>query len=162
MKVLVSDSSVIIDLCRYRLIQPLGQLPYDFCITDITLAEILRDDHRSDLLGTGIRVVSLTSEEMGLLMRFQTENKGLSNADCSSLAIMKSRKYALLAGDRIMRRTAKDGGFEVHGTLWIIDAYLDHNLVTPKTIRSTLELMLEDPRIRLPRSEMHRRIKGLR
>lgn len=72
MKVLVSDSSVLIDLLRYRLIGPLARLPHEFIVSDITLAvELIGDgDQTTDLLEAILRVETLTSDEMSLLEDF--------------------------------------------------------------------------------------------
>jgi len=163
MKVLVSDSSVLIDLLRYRLIGLLARLPHEFIVSDITLAvELIRDDDQTtDLLEAILRVESLTSDEMSLLEDFGMRFPPLSVPDCAALALVESRGLPLLAGDALMREVARGLGHEVRGTLWIIDEYLQRNIVAADVILKVLRRMYKDPRIRLPHSEIGKRIKKL-
>lgn len=162
MKVLVSDSSVLIDLLRYQIIRHLAGLPYDFVIPDITLeTELLEDRDQTIELIRVARIESLSEEEMVILLRNREAYAQLSVPDCAALAIVESRRWTLLAGDSLMRQIARDRGFDVRGTLWIMDEYRQHGLMTDNTLLAVFEQMVEDPRIRLPKGEIRSRIRRL-
>ncbi len=163
MKVLVSDSSVLFDLLRYQLIRQIANLPYEFIVPDITLAtELFRDGNQTvDLIRVLFRVESLSPEELILLGAYGSKFPQLSVPDCAALALVESREWSLLAGDSLMRQVAMDPSHEVKGTLWVLDEYLHHGLVKQGVIAKSLEGMLQDPRIRLPHSELRKRLKKL-
>lgn len=163
MKVLVSDSSVLIDLLRYRLIGPLADLPYEFIIADITLETELfnHGTQTADLIRALLQVKTLTAEEVTLVSNLGAKFPGLSVPDCAALALVENRRLALLAGDGLMRNVAAGMGHEVRGTLWVMDEYFDKGLIKPSVILRSLEEMLQDPRIRLPHGEIGKRIRKL-
>lgn len=163
MKVLVSDSSVLFDLLRYELIESLTGLPYEFIIADITLEEELFNHGAQtvDLIKALFQVETLTAEEVTLVSTLGSRFPGLSVPDCAALALVENRRLALLAGDGLMRNVATEMGHEVRGTLWVMDEYLDKGLIRPSVLLRSLERMLQDPRIRLPRTEIGRRIRKL-
>jgi hypothetical protein len=47
LKIVVSDSSVVMDLAKVKLIEPVLQLPFVFMIPDVILAHELLDRKRS-------------------------------------------------------------------------------------------------------------------
>ena len=60
MKVIVSDTSVIIDLAKVRLIEPALLLPYEFVVPDIMYEQEwldLRSYDKKDLVNQGLGVV---------------------------------------------------------------------------------------------------------
>ena len=61
MKVIVSDTSVIIDLCKVQLIEPAFSLPYEFVVPDVML-----QDEFLDLSNSNLEIFLL----VGLLWRF--------------------------------------------------------------------------------------------
>lgn len=110
MKVLVSDSSVLIDLLRYQIIRHLAGLPYDFVIPDITLeTELLEDRDQTIELIRVARIESLSEEEMVILLRNREAYAQLSVPDCAALAIVESRRWTLLAGDSLMPNSKGQG-----------------------------------------------------
>ena len=147
----------------FDLIGPLARLPHEFIVSDITLAvELIGDGHQTtDLLEAILRVETLTSDEMSLLEDFGMRFPPLSVPDCAALALVESRGLPLLAGDALMREVARDLGHEVRGTLWIIDQCLERQIVGTEVILQVLRKMLKNPRIRLPHSEIGKRIKLL-
>lgn len=59
MKVIVSDTSVIIDLCKVQLIEPAFSLPYEFVVPDVMLQDEFLDLSNyepGDLLASGLAV----------------------------------------------------------------------------------------------------------
>lgn len=163
MKVLVSDSSVLIDLLRYRIIRQLAKLPYEFVVPDLTLeTELLEDrDQAVELIRVLARIESLSEEEMTTLLQFRETYPQLSVPDCAALSIVETRGWTLLAGDRLMREVAKERGLDVRGTLWIVDEYQQSNLIDDDILLDVLNQMLTDPRIRLPKVELKKRIRRL-
>ena len=68
MKVLVSDSSVLIEFSKRDLLDKMFELEFQFAVPDLLFHEELIDlgaYGRQDLLGFGLRVESLDSDGVG-------------------------------------------------------------------------------------------------
>jgi len=160
----VSDSSVIIDLAKVRLIEGALRLPYDFLIPDVMFADELIDlgsYRRASLRKFGLRIGELDGDGVGLAFQYVTEYHHLSENDCFALALAKIQAATLLAGDAKLRQAAIAESVDVHGLLWLCDRMKEHGTVTRKVLYDALVSLAKDPLVRLPRAELKKRISGL-
>jgi len=166
MKVIVSDSSVIIDLAKASLVEPALQLPYDFVIPDVMFADELLDLGRykhEDLLEAGLRISVLGGNGVGLAFRYSSEFRHLTNNDCFALALAKTTDEAtLLTGDAKLREAAASEDVHARGVLWLCDEMNHHGTVEVQALYDGLVVLDQDPLVRLPRDELHQRIRNLR
>ncbi len=95
MLVLVGDASVVIDLDKVRLLEPVLSLPFEFVIPDVILAgELLsfEDPYRTRLRDLGLRLGELDAQGVRTANDFQrtdlTENCA---SRCATIARISSR-----------------------------------------------------------------------
>jgi predicted nucleic acid-binding protein len=162
--VIVSDSSVLIDLAKVRLIESALALPYQFVVPDVMFADELLDlgsYTRDDLLENGLQVGGLDGDGVVAAFGYAERYLALSNNDAFALALAKTGGGVLLAGDGALRQAAAEENVEVHGHLWLSDEMEKHKTVTRKRLLAVLEAWEDDPLVWLPSAELKARIRRL-
>jgi hypothetical protein len=81
MTVLVSDTSVLIDLERGGLLDFCFQLPFVFAVPDLLYRRELVQMDGAQLVARGLRVEELTGEELSVAQNIRDEHKKLSLPD---------------------------------------------------------------------------------
>lgn len=163
MRVLVSDSSILIELAKWSLLEALFRLPFEFAVPDALYEDELLDlgeIDRAQLKGLGLRVESLDAEGMTRAIAYQTIRPKLTFHDCLAVTLAVTNDWPLLTGDRRMRALANEEHVDVHGILWVIDCFAEHRIVRKPMLVKALRGMLDDPRTRVPRGEIHQRLTG--
>jgi len=163
--VIVSDSSVLIDLAKARLIESALGLPYEFVVPDVMFADELLDlgsYTREDLLAAGLKVGGLDGDGVAVAFGFAERYLALSKNDAFALALAKTDGSVLLAGDGALRQAAAEENVEVHGHLWLSDEMEKHKTATRKRLLAVLEAWEDDPLVWLPSAELKTRISRLR
>ncbi|MDF1836057.1 MAG: hypothetical protein P1U62_14430, partial [Alteraurantiacibacter sp. bin_em_oilr2.035] len=130
MSVLVSDTSVLIDLERGRLLEEVFKLPFDFAVPDLLYARELSGDFGDQLRALGLRIEALTPLELTRATMVRRQNASLSTPDTFAFAIAEARGWTLLTGDLGLRQLAQTERIAMHGVLWVFDQLADQNLVT--------------------------------
>lgn len=161
MHVLVSDTSVIIDLERAGLRELIGNCGYRFVVPDLTYNEELADWEGPAWCQAGLEVIELTPEETATAQRYYARPDGLSLADAFALAVSHHRQWILLAGDGALRNIARSDGVECHGVLWVAQLMVDAG-ANPVAIADGFSQLITNPRCRLPRPEVEAFIQRLR
>lgn len=164
MLVIVSDSSVLIDLAKARLIESALALPYEFVVPDVMFADELLDlgsYTRDDLLEVGLKVGGLDSHGVAVAFRYAERYLALSNNDAFALTLAKTGGSVLLAGDGALRKAAAEENVEVHGHLWLSDEMEKCKTVMRKRLIEVLEDWEKDPLVWLPSDEVRARIRRL-
>jgi hypothetical protein len=156
LKIVVSDSSVLMDLAKVRLIEPTLALPFEFVIPDVIFAEELLDlgtYGRDDLVRLGFQIGALEGSDAGrAFVYFREHRRRLSLNDCFAWRLAEVSRGILMSGDGDLRRIASDSGVEVHGTLWAIGLMDRHATCSRPELCAALELLDGDPLVRLPRN----------
>lgn len=152
MRVLISDTSALIDLRKVHLIEAFLSLPYDFLIPDVILELELRSfsEDEIDFLKRKVRVSSLTSQELQQVQALIPLHQALSEVDVFVLVTAKKHSDAiLLTGDQRLRDLAEQESLEVHGVLWVIEELA--KVGTPLAVLQTaLEVWRLEPACRIP------------
>jgi hypothetical protein len=156
--VLVSDTSVLIDLQRGRLLETALRLPYDFAVPDLLFERELRTWDGPDLRHHLV-ILSLAGEGVAQAAAFRRADARLSLPDALALALAKIGSYILLAGDAALRAMAETEKVDCHGVLWILDKIEAHDLITQHDLHAALTSISQHPRCRLPRSEIRKRLE---
>lgn len=154
MPILVSDTSVIIDLERGALLEPLFQLPYEFVVPDLLFETELSGELGNHLCGLGLLVEELRAEEVLRATAVGRERIELSVQDSFAYALAEHRDWPLLTGDGALRKIAAANGVEVHGVLWICDHFEQHALIDLDRLHAGLTAIASHPRCRLPAEEV--------
>ncbi|MEZ5986582.1 MAG: hypothetical protein R3B94_11590 [Hyphomonas sp.] len=158
MPILVSDTSVLIDLERADLLAELFLLPFEFAVPDLLYDRELAGDLGNRLKPLGLRVEELTPIELRRATSVNRQNKRLSVPDTFAFAIAESRGWGLLTGDGTLRELAVAEQIEMHGVLWLFDQFADGNHVGFERLHSGLTNLFAHPRCRLPANEVRQRL----
>ena len=162
MTVLVSDTSVIIDLERADLLDEMFLLPFDFAVPDLLYSRELEGDlgdHK--LTALGLRVEELTASELRRATSVNREYQKLSVPDSFAFVLAESRTWTLLTGDGILRELAAAEQITMHGVLWVFDQLADGAFVQFDRLHSGLTQLFAHPRCRLPSKEVKQRLTRL-
>ncbi len=158
MGVLVSDTSVLIDLERGGILEVIFRLPVDFAVPDLLFERELKGELGDKLATLGLRVEALTSIEVGRAIEVRRSDGALSTPDAFAFAIAETRKWTLLTGDARLRKLAQDCQVETHGVLWIFDALCEAEVVLNAELHRALTAVTAHPRCRLPAAEVRKRL----
>ena len=159
MNVLVSDTSVLIDLERGSLLETSFALTFRFAVPDLLYRQELAEHGGQALVDLGLRVEELDAQGVALAFRYRQAHRSLSLPDCFALALAKLNSWILLAGDGHLRRLAANEGVACHGVLWVIDRVSEQGLLANSELYTSVQAIAAHPRCRLPRQELRERLK---
>ncbi len=166
MRIIISDSSCLIDLHKGGLLEAIFDLPFTFAIPQPLFDEELLSispAEKESLLQLGMEVLIVPGEQVLTAQTYFNENRRLKLNDCFALAMAEAiAKAILFTGDQPLRVVAESKNVETHGVLWAIDMLEDHTDIAPATLIETLELYDNDPLVRLPEDEVRKRIRRLK
>ena len=164
MKVLVSDSSILIEFAKRELLDKMFALDFEFAVPDLLFHEELINlspYSRQDLLGYGLRVEALDAEGVQTANAYQIGRPALSLVDSFALALADLQEWRLLTEDRTMRSVAESRGIVCLDALWVFDRMLDAGILSPSQAMIVLEAMRDDPRCPVSKPELIVRIQRL-
>ena len=161
MDVLVSDTSVVIDLERAEILEHIFALPYRFIVPDALYEQELKDYGGERLIAKGLQVRTLTGAQMQEAQRLRAMERRISIHDSYALSLAKAEAAILLAGDAAMRQLAEAEGVRCHGVLWVFDQLEDKQSVSPVLLLEALTRLAAHPRCRLPHDEVNVRLARL-
>lgn len=159
---LVSDTSVLVDLERGGILNALFQLPFDIGVPDVLYEEELRDWEGPNLVAAGLKVLVLDGDGVALAQRYRGHDPRLSLPDAFALALAKTENHILLAGDAGLRALAAIEEVEVHGVLWVLDRLEETGIVGSNDLLKALAGIVAHPRCRLPEAETKPRLERYR
>lgn len=166
MRVVISDSSVLIDLAKVQLIESTLALPYEFLIPDVIFDDELidlRHYKKEQLPDLGFKIGSLKGGEVEIAFKYGVRYKPLTANDCFALVMAETiAKSILLTGDGDLRKAAQRHRVETHGIIWLCEQMSEFKTVDDKILLMALEVLRDDPRSRIPGRELNRLIEQLR
>ena len=162
MAVLVSDTSVIIDLERGEILETVFTLDVDFAVPDLLFQRELAGPLGDQLLALGLRVEELQPAELQNATILSRTDRSLSLPDTFAFALAHARQWTLLTGDAGLRRAAEAHQVDVHGTLWVLDKLEADGVCGLDVLDTALTKTSTHPRCRLPRAEIARRLARYR
>lgn len=159
MRILVSDTSVLIDLERGSFLESRFKLPFEFVVPDLLYARELAEFGGPALVERGLHVEELTSEEVTTAQRVRSAYPKLSLPDAFAYSLASSRRWTLLAGDGELRALAQAQQVPCFGVLWVLDQFFDSQMIKAAAIVGGLEAIAGHPRCRLPKTEIQARLE---
>ncbi len=160
MKVLVSDTSVLIDLERGSFLEIAFRLPFEFAVPDLLYERELKDYDGDALMGLGLLVEGLDGSGVALALNYQQRRRSLSLPDSFALALAKANSWTLLTGDAGLRKLAADERVDCHGVLWLLDRMFEGCTADGNKLHTGLQAIGAHPRYRLPKSEINKRLQA--
>ena len=158
MAILVSDTSILIDLERGDLIEAFFQLQYGFVVPDLLFERELKGELGDRLIALGLRVEALTPAEVTRAVAARRQRASLSIPDTFAFALAKERTWILLTGDGGLRTLAIEENVVTHGVLWIFDELHANGVVDQARLHTGLSAIAAHPRCRLPGQEISARL----
>jgi predicted nucleic acid-binding protein len=164
MIVVVNDANILIDLIKLNLVEAFFNIAWEFHSTNLIIENELYDEQKEQLqpyIENGKLIIQeLDVDDMLSIMNIQIQKPQLSDKDCSALHCAQKLKAALVTSDNALRKFAKTKKVEVHGHLWVFDALLQHNCITPTLATAKLtELNTINSKLNLPEKECKARIE---
>jgi hypothetical protein len=158
---LVSDTSVLIDLLRAGVLDAVFALPMQFAVPDLLYERELKNWDGLALEAKGLRVLVLEPDGVALAQTYRAREPRVSLPDAFALALAKTGGHTPLAGDGSLRAQAEAENVECHGVLWVFDALHAHGVVAAAPLGQALRQLAGHPRCRLPKQEVQKRIDAL-
>lgn len=159
---LVSDTSVLVDLHRGGILHHVFDLPFDIGVPDVLFERELKDWVGPALQPLGLRLLTLDGPGVALAQSYRAREARLSLPDAFALALAKTGGHILLAGDAALRTMAGTEHVECHGVLWVFDALERHDVIEPHVLLAALAMIADHPRCRLPKAEIRLRVDKYR
>lgn len=159
MNVLVSDTSVLIDLERGSLLETSFALTFRFAVPDLLYRQELALHGGPALVELGLRVEELDPQGVALALGYRQAHRPLSLPDCFALALAKRNAWTLLSGDRHLRQLAANERVACHGVLWVVDRVSEQGLLSNPELHTCVQAIAAHPRCRLPRQELRERLE---
>ena len=107
MKVLVTDTTIIIDLERAALLHACFGLPIRLAVPDVLYSRELHNHGGAELVALGLEVAELDEVGAAMAQKFSTANAALALSDCFALALAKVDRWALLTANAALRQEAE-------------------------------------------------------
>jgi predicted nucleic acid-binding protein len=159
MTVLVSDSSVLIDLERGDFLEAIFSLNYQFAVPDVLYRQEMAGTWGKRLVELGLRVEEVSAAGVAKALRYRSTRPALSVPDSFALALAQERRWTLLTGDRDLRELAETESVDCHGVLWLLDRMEEAGVPDIRRLLDGLRAISRHPRCRLPRREVTTRLE---
>ena len=162
MRIVVSDTSVLIDLERGAFLDSCFSLPFEFAVPDLLYARELAAFGGPVLIARGLRVEGLTSDEVTIAQNVRSAQPKLSLPDAFAYSLASVRGWTLLTGDGELRALAQAQRVPFFGVLWLLDQLFDRQVTEAATMVAGLAAIAAHPRCRLPQAEIQIRLERYR
>jgi hypothetical protein len=160
MIILVSDTSVLINLERGGLLEAAFSCDLTMVVPDLLYARELADDNGPWLRQLGLGVVALTPDEVSLAQEVRTSRPTLSLPDCFALSCATRDGYELVTNDKALRSEALARLGKVYGLFWMLDLMATSGKVSTDILFKGLTQIAGHPRCRLPGAEIRSRLNA--
>jgi rRNA-processing protein FCF1 len=154
MRIIISDTSCLIDLRKASLLEAFMNLPYDIMIPDTLFEEELLNFSEAEkklLLEGGLAVIELPSEGVLRAQEIEAGFPALSIHDCFAFTLAERNPGCiLLTGDKSLKNIAIDHEIEVHGVLWALDEIKSYGTAPLTALIAALEFFESDETVHLP------------
>ena len=161
MKIVVSDTNILIDLIELDMLDFFFNLPLEITTTDLVLYELNAPKQDKILEAAQLNKIKILSASASQLQKINViyhNKKGISLTDSEVFYFAKEEKAILLTGDGNLRKFAHQEGLDVKGIIWIFDLFEENKILDMKILSDRIEKLLELNQ-RLPVDECNKRIK---
>ncbi|MHB1267530.1 MAG: PIN domain-containing protein [Acidithiobacillus ferriphilus] len=160
MVILVSDTSILIDLERGGLLEAAFSCGLTLIVPDLLYEKEVEKENGPYLRALGLGVVALTSDEVVFAQQLKAQRPALSLPDCFALCCAMRPAHSLVTGDKALRNEAKARVGNVFGLLWLLDQMAASGSVGDTLLYAGLSSIAGHARCRLPGDEVRKRLKA--
>ena len=169
MRLLISDANILIDMEAGALMETLFRLPMQFGIPDLLYYEEI-EEGSPGLEQLGLRIMEVSGEFVKYAAALPRQYNPMlpakhgakpSHNDYLALALAKQESCTLLTGDANLRIVASKESVTVMGTIGLLCAMVENQLLTVDEALKTLLKMKEGKR-RLPWPDAEKMLEALR
>jgi len=157
LSILVTDTSIWIDLHHGGILPEFFRLPYRIVATDLAASREFYRPGWQVLESLGLEIVELDPDKVAELILLRAQYSALSAADLSAFIVARDLEGILLTGDQKLRMMVEGFGMRVHGLLWCLDQLVAHGVVDPLAASLCLQQIVTKGG-RLPTQEVKRRL----
>lgn len=158
MRIIISDTSCLIDLRKAALLAAFLRLPFEILIPNTLFEDELLSftaDEKRALIKDGLKIVDLPGVQVSRARDVIRARPRLSIHDGFAFALAETHSGCiLLTGDSELRSLAESSRIEVHGVFWVCDQLFEGKLSTAEQLHAALSQLAEDPADRLPKREL--------
>jgi len=158
MRIIISDTSCLIDLRKAALLAAFLRLPFEILIPNTLFEDELLSftaDEKRALIKDGLKIVDLLGVQVSRARDVIRARPRLSIHDGFAFALAEIHSGCiLLTGDSELRSLAENSRIEVHGVLWVCDQLFEGKLSTAEQLHAALSQLAQDPAVRLPKREL--------
>lgn len=158
MRIIISDTSCLIDLRKAALLAVFLRLPFEVLIPNTLFEDELLNfsvEEKMSLLKAGLTVVDLSGKQVSRARDVIRAQPRLNIHDGFAFTLAETHPGCiLLTGDSGLRALAERSQIEVHGILWVCDRLLESELATAERLRAALSKLAADRAVRLPKREL--------
>lgn len=161
MRIVITDSSCLIDLKKGGLLRAMLELPHEFAIPQPLMEDellSLTEEEKAELREAGLQVATLTGEQVHTVVRYRAHDPRPSVNDYFALVLSEDiEESILLTGDGTLRTIAQQKQIEVHGVIWVLDQLYEHECLPAWMLLEAVRIFIEDPDVWLPEDELRQR-----
>lgn len=163
MKLVVTDTSVFIDLIDMGVLAPFFALGFEVHTTAFVVDELNAEQHVALLpfIGSRALVVDPFSGEKVTVVEAMETRARLSFTDRSVIHLALQLNATVLSGDGGIRKECKARQMQLHGSIWVVEQLWQVGLVAPVSAIANLE-WLRTHNHRLPVVEIDALIDRIR
>lgn len=156
MAILISDTSVLIDLERGGLLEHAFSCGLVMAVPDLLYQNELEEDNGPYLKKLGLNILNLTPDETTFAQTVRNKRPALSVPDCFALSCALRQEHMLLTGDMNLRKEATAQKVKVYGLLWLLVQMEACGKISPSLLHEGLSKISAHKRCRLPKDEVKR------
>lgn len=169
MRLLISDANILIDMEAGALMETLFRLPMQFGIPDLLYYEEI-EEGSPGLEQLGLQIMEVSGDFVKYAAALPRQYNPMlpakhgakpSHNDYLALALAKQKSCTLLTGDANLRIVASKESVTVMGTIGLLCAMLENQLLTVDDALKALHKMKEGKR-RLPWPDAEKMLEALR
>ncbi len=169
MRLLISDANILIDMEAGALMETLFRLPMQFGIPDLLYYEEI-EEGSPGLEQLGLQIMEVSGDFVKYAEKLPSQYSGTlpakngakpSHNDYLALALAKQESCTLLTGDANLRIVAIKESVTVMGTIGLLCAMVENQLLTVDDALKALHKMKEGKR-RLPWPDAEKMLEALR
>lgn len=161
-KLIITDTNVFFDIMSIEILPDFFGLDFEICTTDFVINEIVRIDQAEQvqafIRSKKLTVYKFSPEEVDDVMNLKTKRNLRRITDKSVLWKALQLKCNLLTGDKNLKNEAEDHGLQVNGSLWVIKALVESNIISAIGASELLE-KLKTVNDSLPKDEIEKLIR---